>query len=77
MPISHEAVSLQVNCKTQEELDHYWDRLSAGGDEAAQQCGWLKDKYGVSWQIVPEILPELVAGDDRAKADRVMTPCSR
>ena len=69
----NEAVSLQVNCRTQEELDHYWNRLSADGDEAAQQCGWLKDKYGVSWQIVPEILPELVAGGDSARSDRVMS----
>src|SRR5437667_7553718 len=56
----NEAISFQVNCDTQQEVDHYWDKLSAGGDEKAQQCGWLKDKYGVSWQIVPKILVELL-----------------
>jgi predicted 3-demethylubiquinone-9 3-methyltransferase (glyoxalase superfamily) len=53
-----EAVSFQVFCDTQEEIDHYWDRLTEGGEES--QCGWLKDKYGVSWQIVPSILPSLM-----------------
>ena len=53
----NEAISFQISCDTQEEVDHYWSRLSAGGDEKAQQCGWLKDKYGVSWQVVPAILP--------------------
>jgi predicted 3-demethylubiquinone-9 3-methyltransferase (glyoxalase superfamily) len=65
-----EAISLVVNCKTQAEVDHYWKKLSAGGKEV--QCGWLKDKYGVSWQIVPTILGELVSGKDAAKAHRVM-----
>lgn len=69
----NEAISLQVNCDTQEELDHYWDRLSAGGDESAQQCGWLKDRYGVSWQIVPTVLPDMMADVDSRKTDRVMT----
>jgi predicted 3-demethylubiquinone-9 3-methyltransferase (glyoxalase superfamily) len=55
-----EAISLQVICDTQEEVDHYWTRLSAGGDEKAQQCGWLKDRYGVSWQVVPRVLPEMI-----------------
>jgi predicted 3-demethylubiquinone-9 3-methyltransferase (glyoxalase superfamily) len=67
----NEAISLQVNCETQEELDHYWNKLSAGGDEKAQQCGWLKDKFGVSWQIVPAVLPELMS--DRPKAEKTMT----
>jgi predicted 3-demethylubiquinone-9 3-methyltransferase (glyoxalase superfamily) len=67
----NEAISLQVNCETQEELDHYWTRLSAGGDEKAQQCGWLKDKFGMSWQIVPAILPELMS--DAAKTEKTMT----
>ena len=49
----NEAVSFQVNCRTQEEVDYYWEKLSAGGDEKAQQCGWLKDRYGLSWQVVP------------------------
>jgi predicted 3-demethylubiquinone-9 3-methyltransferase (glyoxalase superfamily) len=68
-----EAISLQVNCETQQEVDHYWTRLSEGGDPKAQQCGWLKDKYGVSWQVVPEVLPQMMAGPDRAKSERVMT----
>jgi len=68
----NEAVSFQVSCGTQEELDHYWDRLRAGGDEAAQQCGWLKDRYGVSWQIVPAILPALMTDADPRKTERVM-----
>jgi predicted 3-demethylubiquinone-9 3-methyltransferase (glyoxalase superfamily) len=67
----NEAISLQVYCDTQEELDSYWEKLSAGGDKDAQQCGWLKDKYGLSWQIVPSILPKLMT-DDAAKSDSVM-----
>jgi predicted 3-demethylubiquinone-9 3-methyltransferase (glyoxalase superfamily) len=69
----NEAVSLQVNCETQEEVDYYWRRLSEGGDEGAQQCGWLKDKYGVSWQVVPTILAELIADPDPEKSGRAMT----
>jgi predicted 3-demethylubiquinone-9 3-methyltransferase (glyoxalase superfamily) len=65
-----EAISLVVNCKTQSEVDYYWKKLSAGGKEV--QCGWLKDKYGVSWQVVPTILNEVVSGKDAAKAQRVM-----
>lgn len=68
----NEAVSLQVFCDTQEEIDYYWDRLAKGGDEKAQQCGWLKDKYGLSWQVVPAVLPELMSGADQKKSDRVM-----
>ena len=56
----NEAVSFVVNCTTQAEIDHYWDSLSEGGDPKAQQCGWLKDKYGVSWQVVPTELPDLI-----------------
>jgi predicted 3-demethylubiquinone-9 3-methyltransferase (glyoxalase superfamily) len=67
----NEAVSLQVNCKTQEEIDYYWDKLGAGGDKNAQQCGWVKDKYGLSWQIVPTIMAELF-GESSPKADRAM-----
>ncbi|GAB3355948.1 VOC family protein [Lysobacter tyrosinilyticus] len=55
-----EAVSFMVNCASQEEIDHYWTRLGEGGDPAAQQCGWLKDKFGLSWQIVPAELPRLM-----------------
>ena len=68
----NEAVSLQVNCDTQEEVDYYWSKLSDGGDPKAQQCGWLKDKYGVSWQIVPTVLPKLLTDGQPAKAERVM-----
>lgn len=68
----NEAISLQVNCGTQEEVDYYWGKLSEGGDEKAQQCGWLKDKYGVSWQVVPGILIEMTSDPDYAKSQRVM-----
>jgi predicted 3-demethylubiquinone-9 3-methyltransferase (glyoxalase superfamily) len=67
-----EAVSFLVKCGSQEEIDYFWSRLSEGGDEAAQQCGWLKDKFGVSWQVVPAVLEELMCGPDPAKAGRVM-----
>jgi predicted 3-demethylubiquinone-9 3-methyltransferase (glyoxalase superfamily) len=65
-----EAVSFVVNCQTQEEVDEYWKKLSDGGREV--QCGWLKDKYGLSWQIVPTILSEMLNDPDPKKADRVM-----
>jgi predicted 3-demethylubiquinone-9 3-methyltransferase (glyoxalase superfamily) len=65
-----EAISLVVHCETQAEVDHYWDKLSAGGQQV--QCGWLKDKYGLSWQIVPNALMELVQDKDPAKSQRVM-----
>ena len=68
----NEAVSLQINCETQEEIDYYWDKLSSGGDPRAQQCGWLKDKYGLSWQVVPTVLPELLKDHDSARATRAM-----
>ncbi len=67
-----EAISFQVTCETQEDVDHFWDKLSAGGDEKAQQCGWLKDKYGVSWQIVPSVLAEIISGPDAEKSQRAM-----
>jgi predicted 3-demethylubiquinone-9 3-methyltransferase (glyoxalase superfamily) len=60
-------MSLQVFCDTQDEIDYYWDRLTTGGEEG--QCGWLKDKFGISWQIIPSILPELMT--DPAKSGRV------
>ncbi|MBI3143899.1 MAG: VOC family protein [Pseudogulbenkiania sp.] len=69
----NEAVSFQVSCETQEEVDYYWEKLSEGGDEAAQQCGWLKDRYGVSWQVVPTVLPQMLSDADYAKSERVMT----
>ena len=55
----NEAISFQVNCETQAEVDHYWRTLSDGGDPNAQPCGWLKDKYGVSWQVVPRVLVDI------------------
>jgi predicted 3-demethylubiquinone-9 3-methyltransferase (glyoxalase superfamily) len=68
----NEAISFQVYCETQEELDNYWEKLSEGGDEKAQQCGWLKDKYGVSWQIVPTILIRMLKDKDSEKSQSVM-----
>lgn len=67
-----EAISFVVNCKSQEEVDYYWEKLSAGGHENAQQCGWLKDKYGVSWQIVPTVLSALLNDPDPEKSRSVM-----
>jgi predicted 3-demethylubiquinone-9 3-methyltransferase (glyoxalase superfamily) len=65
-----EAVSLVVNCETQDEVDSYWAKLSAGGEEV--QCGWLKDRFGLSWQIVPRVLPEMLQDKDPEKSRRVM-----
>ena len=67
----NEAVSLQIYCEDQAEVDHYWTKLTAGGDEHAQQCGWLKDKYGVSWQVVPTALIEMILDPDYQKSQRV------
>jgi predicted 3-demethylubiquinone-9 3-methyltransferase (glyoxalase superfamily) len=67
-----EAISFVVNCETQDEIDHYWTKLSEGGDEKAQQCGWLKDKFGVSWQIFPVVLGKLLGDKDPQKSQRVM-----
>jgi predicted 3-demethylubiquinone-9 3-methyltransferase (glyoxalase superfamily) len=69
----NEAISFQVDCETQAEVDSYWQKLSEGGDEKAQQCGWLKDKYGVSWQIVPRVLTEMLGDADTGKSQKVMT----
>jgi len=65
-----EAISFTVNCKTQEEVDAFWEKLSAGGEKG--RCGWLKDKYGLSWQIVPTVLGELMADKDPKKSSKVM-----
>jgi len=65
-----EAISFVVHCDSQAELDHYWEALSAGG--SVQQCGWLKDRFGLSWQVVPRLLQELIAGPDAARTQRVM-----
>lgn len=69
----NEAISFQVICQTQEEVDNYWEKLSVGGDKTAQQCGWLKDRYGVSWQIIPNILLEMLSDADTTKSQRAMT----
>ena len=67
----NEAISLSIDCKSQEEVDHYWNALTAdGGKEVA--CSWLKDKFGVSWQVVPDVLPRLLNDPDKDKAARVM-----
>jgi predicted 3-demethylubiquinone-9 3-methyltransferase (glyoxalase superfamily) len=68
----NQAISFQISCESQAEVDHYWDELSEGGDPNAQQCAWLKDKFGLSWQVVPTALPRLLSDPDRAKAGRVM-----
>jgi predicted 3-demethylubiquinone-9 3-methyltransferase (glyoxalase superfamily) len=68
----NEAISLQVNCTTQDEIDHYWARLSEGGDPAAQQCGWLEDRYGVSWQIVPDSMEGLFIDENAPGTQRAM-----
>ena len=65
----NEAISLQVYCDTQDEIDYYWSRLSKGGEEGP--CGWLKDKHGLSWQIVPSILPDMLVDENSEKAQRV------
>ena len=66
----NEAISFVVNCESQEEVDHYWEKLSAGG--APHRCGWLKDKFGLSWQIVPTALAKLMSDSDPQKRNRVM-----
>jgi len=68
----NEAISLQVDCETQKEVDYFWEKLSEGGDETAQQCGWLKDRYGLSWQVVPAILRRMLQKPDAIASDRVM-----
>jgi predicted 3-demethylubiquinone-9 3-methyltransferase (glyoxalase superfamily) len=65
------AISLQVMCEDQAEIDYYWEKLSAGGDPTAQQCGWVADQFGLSWQVVPKILPSLLCDPDTAKSTRV------
>jgi predicted 3-demethylubiquinone-9 3-methyltransferase (glyoxalase superfamily) len=71
----NEAISLSIDCRSQAEVDDLWEKLSAGGSDA--QCGWLKDRYGLSWQVVPSELPELLSGSDRARAGRVMEALMR
>lgn len=69
----NEAISFQVECDTQDEVDFYWDRLNEGGDPSCQQCGWLKDKFGVSWQIVPNVMAEFFRDHTSPGYQRVMT----
>lgn len=68
----NEAVSLQVMCKDQSEIDYYWEKLSAGGDPSAQQCGWLKDRYGLSWQVVPDGMDDMFRNEKSGGAKRAM-----
>jgi len=68
----NESVSFVIDCEDQDEVDYYWDKLREGGDESAQVCGWLKDKYGVSWQIVPKQLYKLMSDPDKEKVERTM-----
>jgi predicted 3-demethylubiquinone-9 3-methyltransferase (glyoxalase superfamily) len=68
----NEAVSLQVYCDSQEEVNYHWEKLTQGGDAKAQQCGWLKDKYGLSWQVVPTVLPDLLKDQTSAASQRTM-----
>jgi len=65
-----EAVSFQIPCADQDEVDKYWDALAEGGEES--QCGWVKDRFGLSWQVVPNVLPDLLGGEDAAKSQRAM-----
>jgi predicted 3-demethylubiquinone-9 3-methyltransferase (glyoxalase superfamily) len=67
-----EAVSFIIQCETQNEIDYYWDRLSEGGDPNAQQCGWLKDKFGLSWQVTPRELFDMISDSDNERVSRVM-----
>ena len=68
----NEAVSFQIMCRSQDEIDRYWEKLGAGGDPAAQQCGWLKDRYGLSWQVVPEGMEEMFKDPGSPGAERAM-----
>jgi predicted 3-demethylubiquinone-9 3-methyltransferase (glyoxalase superfamily) len=68
----NEAISLQVECRDQEEVDFYWERLSKGADPKTQHCGWLKDKFGLSWQVVPAVLPDMLSDPDPNKSQPVM-----
>ncbi|HEX5271446.1 MAG TPA: VOC family protein, partial [Gemmataceae bacterium] len=73
----NEAISFQVMCDTQEEVDSYWEKLSEGGDPKARQCGWLKDRFGVSWQVVPRGMTEMLRDPESPGARRAMTAVLR
>ncbi|KAH6986224.1 3-demethylubiquinone-9 3-methyltransferase-domain-containing protein [Ilyonectria robusta] len=66
----NEAISFQVECEDQAEVDHFWEKLGEGGDESRRQCGWIADKYGVAWQVVPKALKRMLSSDDKAAAGR-------
>ena len=68
----NEAISFQIYCETHDEVDYYWDKLTEGGDKNAQVCGWLKDKFGVSWQVVPNVLVKMLQDKDPKKTENVM-----
>jgi predicted 3-demethylubiquinone-9 3-methyltransferase (glyoxalase superfamily) len=68
----NEAVSFQIHCDDQEEIDHYWDKLGAGGDPAAQVCGWLKDRFGLSWQVIPKMMDEMFRDENSPGAQAAM-----
>jgi predicted 3-demethylubiquinone-9 3-methyltransferase (glyoxalase superfamily) len=68
----NEAVSLMVTCRTQKEIDYFWEKLTAGGDPRAQQCGWLKDKYGLSWQVVPDGMDDMFVDSPSPGSERAM-----
>ncbi len=68
----NEAVSFIINCETQEEIDFYWNKLTEGGDPRSQQCGWLKDKFGLSWQVVPVMMDEMFLDKNKGKSERAM-----
>ena len=68
----NEAISFEVHCETQQEIDELWEKLSAGGDPKAQQCGWLKDRFGVSWQIIPSMMDQIFGEATSPKSERVM-----
>ncbi|MGN7823845.1 VOC family protein [Chitinophaga sp. 22536] len=73
----NEAISFLVNCQTQEEIDYYWEKLRAGGDPKADQCGWLKDKFGLSWQVAPVQIAEMLVDKDQERLSRVMNAVFR
>ena len=73
----NEAVSFQILCDSQAEVDHYWNALSAGGDERAQQCGWLSDRYGLAWQVVPQVLIDLITDKNAQRSHKAMTAMLR
>jgi predicted 3-demethylubiquinone-9 3-methyltransferase (glyoxalase superfamily) len=68
----NEAISFEISCDTQQDVDYFWEKLTAGGDPSAQVCGWLKDKYGVSWQVVPAVMYQMLEGSPNPASERAM-----